>query len=70
MLSFEQAIKKLEDASDKLRSGDLSLEESVKLYEKCVEYYKQCNTILAESKQKIEIFNPETNKLENLEDLC
>ena len=35
--SFESSIKQLEDIIDKLESGNVSLEESVSLYEKGIE---------------------------------
>jgi exodeoxyribonuclease VII small subunit len=66
MLSFEQAVKKLEDISDKLRSGELSLEESAKLYEESKKYFDQCNKILAETKQRFEVYDPEKDKTEEL----
>ena len=65
MLSFEKAIEKLEDITEKLKSGDLSIEESTKLYEDSIKYFDMCNKILEESKQKIEIYRPETNKVED-----
>lgn len=62
-LSFEQALEKLEETADILRSGNASLEESVDAYNKSIEYYKQCMSILKDAKQKIEVFNPETGEV-------
>ncbi len=59
MLSFEEAVAKLQETSEKLKSGDVSLEESAKLYEESVKYYELCNKILADAKQKIEIYRPD-----------
>ncbi|MCQ2552394.1 MAG: exodeoxyribonuclease VII small subunit [Clostridia bacterium] len=64
-LSFEEALEKLEESAELLRNGDASLEESVDVYNKSVEYYKQCKDILKDAHQKIEIYNPETNEVEN-----
>ena len=66
-LSFEDAVKKLEESANKLKSGKLSLEDSVKVYEESVKYYETCKEILDKAFQKIEIFNPETNKAEDFE---
>ena len=62
-LSFEEALAKLEEASDTLRSGEASLEESVDVYNKSIEYYNQCMTILKNAKQKIEMFKPDTGEV-------
>ena len=67
-LSFEEALAKLEATVSKLRSGDCTLEESVKLYEKSVECYKLCDDILKEAKQKIEIYRPSTGETEDFDE--
>ena len=68
MLSFEEAIEKLQETSDKLKSGETTLEESAKLYEESVKYYELCSKILAEAKQKIEIYRPD-GKTEESEEI-
>ena len=67
-LSFEEALDKLETAVAKLKSGDCSLEESIKVYEESVRYYDICNEILTAAKQKIEIYNPANGQMEDFED--
>ena len=67
-LTFEQAMELLEENAEKLRSGRLSLEESVKAYESCAKYHKLCMDILSQIRQKIEIYRPETDSLESFED--
>lgn len=62
-LSFEEALNKLEEISDELRSGDASLEESIEMFNKSVEYYNICKTKLESAKQKIEMFDPETGEV-------
>lgn len=66
-LSFEEALSRLEDASDKLRSKNITLEDSVKLYNESVEYYEACLKILDGAKQKIEIINPDSGEVQNFE---
>ena len=63
-ISFEEALEKLEETAEILRSGDASLEESVDVYNKSVEYYKLCKAILNDAHQKIEIYNPESGEVE------
>ena len=67
-LSFEEAMALLEENANQLKSGRLSLEESVKAYENCAKYHKQCTEILSEIKQKIEIYRPETGTVEGFDD--
>ena len=67
-LSFEQALAKLEETVSRLRAGDCTLEESLKLYEKSVEYYKLCEDILKDAKQKIEIYRPDTGETEDFDE--
>lgn len=67
-LSFEEAMELLEENAELLKSGRLSLEESVKAYENCAKYHKLCTEILSEIKQKIEIYKPESDTVESFED--
>lgn len=53
-VSFEEALKKLEEASNKLKSTDVPLDEAIKNYELGIEYYKMCSEILKEAEQKVE----------------
>lgn len=55
-LSFEEALEKLEAASENLKRDDLTLEEAIKNYEAGLEYYKLCEEILQSAKQKIETY--------------
>jgi len=67
-LSFEEAIAGLEEYSDKLRSKDITLEESVDVYTKSIELYNTCCKILEEAKQKVEIVNPETGEVSSFDE--
>lgn len=67
-LTFEEAMALLEENAEKLRSGGLSLEESVKAYEKCAEYHKLCMDILADIRQKIEVYRPENDTVGSFEE--
>jgi exodeoxyribonuclease VII small subunit len=52
---FEDTFKKLEIIVNKLESGDLSLEESVKLFEEGMRLSRLCSERLAEVQKKVEL---------------
>lgn len=52
---FEELIEKLEDITSKLEKEQLSLDDSVKLFEEGIELSKKCNTKLEEAERKITI---------------
>ncbi len=52
-MNFEDSIKELEKISEKLESGEVSLEESIELYEKGIALSKYCSDLLLKAKQKI-----------------
>ncbi len=54
-LSFEEAYKKLEEIAARLESSDITLDESIALFEEGVKLSKYCDEILETAKQKIEI---------------
>ena len=54
-LSFEDALKRLEETVKVLESGTVPLEESLKLFEEGVALVKLCNGKLDEAEQKVKI---------------
>ena len=66
-MTFEEALEALEEAADSLRSGSLSLEESVEVYDKSILLYTRCRNILDKAKQKIEIYRPKEGVTEDFE---
>ena len=52
-LSFEQAIKELEDVVAKLENGQVPLEDSIKLYEMGNDLKKHCEQKLKEAEEKV-----------------
>jgi exodeoxyribonuclease VII small subunit len=55
MPSFEESLKKLESIVDKLEKGDLSLEDSLKLFEEGVGLSSACKKELEEAEGKVQI---------------
>jgi exodeoxyribonuclease VII small subunit len=52
---FEIAMKRLNEIVDDLESGDLSLEESLKLYEEGVKTSQKCMKRLQEAQSRIKM---------------
>jgi len=52
-MSFEQAMKELEQVVGQLERGDVALEDSIKLYERGAELKKRCETKLKEAEEKV-----------------
>ncbi len=59
--TFESSLKELESIVDKLEKGELSLEESLKLYEQGLKLVKFCSSQLDAAEKKIEILQKELN---------
>lgn len=55
MSSFEQSLKKLETIVGKLEKGDLSLEESLKLFEEGVSLSAVCKKELEAAEGKVQM---------------
>ena len=53
MNDFEKMMSELNEITEKLESGELSLSESMALFEKGVELTRKCGELLNEAKQKI-----------------
>ena len=53
--TFEASLSQLETIVKKLESGDLPLEESLKLFEKGVALSRECRERLNEAERRIEI---------------
>jgi exodeoxyribonuclease VII small subunit len=52
---FEAALARLEEIVNSLESGELGLEQSLKLFEEGVKLARVCNTRLEEAERKVEI---------------
>jgi len=52
---FESALERLEEIVHELESGDLPLEQSLKLYEEGIKLSRLCTKRLEEAERKVEI---------------
>jgi exodeoxyribonuclease VII small subunit len=53
-IHFEQSISDLEEIVRQLEKGDLSLEDSLKQFEKGISLARRCQDVLQKAEQKIE----------------
>lgn len=58
-MDYEETLKELEKTVETLESGNVSLEESVKLFEKGVALTKDCLASLADYKNRIDSIRDE-----------
>ena len=66
VINFEKTFTELEDLVKKMEGGDLSLEESLKYFERGMLLTKNCQQALNKAEQKVRILLEKNNK-NNLE---
>lgn len=54
-LSFEDAMKELEEVVSELESGDLSLDKSIEKFKKGIELSNYCNKLLENAEKTVSI---------------
>ena len=62
--TLEKSLEELEALVARLESGDLSLEQALKEFERGVTLTRQCNAALHEAEQKVEILLKKTEQAE------
>ena len=67
-IHFEEAFKRLEIIVGNLESGDLSLEESMKLFEEGIGLTEACKTRLDDAEKKIQLLLKNSDGKLSLED--
>lgn len=63
-LDFEGALKELESLVERMEQGDLSLEESLKYFERGIELTRACQQALKQAEQKIQILTEKNGQPE------
>lgn len=69
--SFESSLSELERIVDQLEAGDLSLEDSLRLFEQGIKLSRDCQKRLDEAERKVEILLKNSDgsyKIESLEE--
>lgn len=64
-VTFEDSLVRLEEITIKIESGDLTLDESLKLFEEGIKLSRFCEKKLTAAEQKIEILN--STEIEDIE---
>lgn len=67
-LSFEEALERLEKLIAGMEKGDLSLEESLRLFREGMELASHCRKLLADAEYRVEILLQDGEKGEYKED--
>mgnify|MGYP002713169971 CR=1 FL=1 len=52
---FENTLQQLEQLVERMESGDISLEESLKAFEQGIKLTRECQTMLEQAEQKIQM---------------
>jgi exodeoxyribonuclease VII small subunit len=60
--TFEKSVEELDSIVSKMESGELSLDESLKLFEQGVKLTRSCQKTLADAESKIEKLMAEVNE--------
>lgn len=60
-LSFEDSINRLEEIVGHLERGDLSLQESIRIFEEGNKLLHDCNRMLEEAEQKVVLLRQGSN---------
>ena len=63
-MTFEQAIKRLEEIARMMEAGELPLEKSIELYAEGTKLSAYCNEKLSAAEQKITVLKESENKNE------
>ena len=64
-MNFEESLQELETIVDKLEDGQLSLDESLMLFEKGIGLVNECNTKLKTARLKVEKLVEENDSLKS-----
>lgn len=62
-IGFEELIEKLEEITNKLEKEQLSLDESVKLFEEGIELSKKCDSKLEDAEKRITVLINKDNEI-------
>lgn len=60
--NFEEALQELEQLVSSMEEGELSLEDSMKAFEKGIKLTRECQTALQKAEQKVQILLNESGE--------
>ena len=67
-LTFEAGMQELERLTARLGEAELTLEESMSLYEQGVKLHAQLERLLDKQRRRIEVIDPDTAEIEAFEE--
>ena len=62
-IKFEDALQRLEEIVDRLETGELPLEDSLKVFEEGVALARRCSKYLEEAEKRIELLTKDETGL-------
>lgn len=62
-MNYETALNELESIVEKMESGELSLEDSLKSFEEGIKLARVCSASLKETEQKVQILIEQNGEL-------
>ena len=62
---FEQSMTNLEQLVEQMESGELSLEKALETFEQGIQLTRQCQTMLSEAEQKVQLLIENNGNLES-----
>jgi exodeoxyribonuclease VII small subunit len=62
---FEQSLTNLEQLVEQMESGELSLEKALETFEQGIQLTRQCQTMLSEAEQKVQLLVDNNGTLES-----
>lgn len=65
--NFEEALEELEELVSSMEDGELSLEDSLKAFEKGIKLTRECQSALKKAEQKVQILLDESGESEDFE---
>ena len=66
-INFEKTLDQLEELVEDMEHGDLSLEESLKAFEKGIKLTRDCQEALNQAEQKVQMLVEENNQLSTVD---
>ena len=65
--NFEKALENLEELVSSMENGELSLEDSLKAFERGIKLTRECQAALKDAEQKVQVLINEEGDTEDME---
>ena len=65
--NFEKALENLEELVSSMENGELSLEDSLKAFERGIKLTRECQTALKDAEQKVQVLINEEGDTKDME---